>query len=369
MTRSVPFFDYKKAFLKDEEALADITRDVIRRGAFILQRDLFDLEESLAERTGARYAVGVGNATDGLFMLCRAAGFREGDEVLISSHTMIATAAGIRFTGAIPVPCEVGKDHQLDPVDAERRITARTRAIMPTQLNGRCADMESLQAVCKRHKLLLLEDSAQALGASYGHRYAGTFGLGGVISFYPAKTLGCLGDGGCVLTNDDAVHERLLRYRDFGRDARGEVICWALNSRLDNLQAAFLAHRLKKYDRMVARRREIAARYRERLSDLDSVVLPPGPSQESGRFDIFQNYEIEADHRDDLRSFLEKRGVGTLLPWGGKPVHLHRHLGFAQSLPFTERLFETVLLLPMNAFLENDDVAFVCDQIRAFYQA
>lgn len=367
--RTVPFFRYPFVFTEDEAGLLEVIRDVGRRGAFILQRDLEQFEQHLADYLGAKYVLGVANATDGLHLAVRAAGIGPGDEVIFSSHTMVATAAAIHFAGATPVPVECGPDHLIDADAAAGAITPRTRAIMPTQLNGRTADMEALQRLAERHGLVVIEDAAQALGSRFRGRAAGTFGLAGVISFYPAKLLGCLGDGGCVVTNDRAMYEALYRLRDHGRGEDGEVGGWGLNSRLDNLQAAILDYKFRDYDRVVARRRAIAAHYRRRLEGLPQIVLPPGPEDDGDHFDVYQNYEIEAEQRDELRAFLQQRGVGTLLPWGGKAVHQFPKLGLAARLPYTERLFTRVLMLPMNTSLTDDEVDYVCDQICAFYQS
>lgn len=368
LSRTIPFFDYPFLFTSEEAELVALFRSVGRRGAFILQQDLRQFESHLAAFTGARHALGVGNATDGLLIALRAAGAGPGDEVIFASHTMVATASAIHFAGAIPVPVECGPDHLLDPAAAEAAITSRTRALLPTQLNGRTADMKALGAIARRHGLVIVEDAAQALGSRFQNQCAGTFGAASAISFFPAKLLGCLGDGGAVLSNDDAVADRMLQLRDHGRRADGEIVSWGLNSRLDNLQAAILDFRLKAYSRVIERRRELARLYRERLALLEQLVLPRGPDGDPDHFDVFQNYEIEARDRDGLRAFLQARGIGTLIPWGGKAVHQWPALGFAVSLPYTEHLFERLLLLPLNLSLTNDDIHQVCDGIHAFYR-
>ena len=188
------------------------------------------------------------------------------------------------------------------------------------------------------------------------------------ISFYPAKTLGCLGDGGCVVTNDDRLARQLRLLRDHGRDEEtGEVLLWGLNSRLDNVQAAILVHKLERYDQTIERRRELAKLYEKHLNTITELVLPPGPDTDPVHFDIFQNYEIEAQRRDALRAYLRQRGVDTLIQWGGKAVHQFQALGLKASLPFTERLFERMIMLPMNQFLSDDDVEYVSDVVRDFY--
>jgi dTDP-4-amino-4,6-dideoxygalactose transaminase len=370
---AVPFFDYRHGFLSEEEELIEIFRDVGRRGAFILQDDLRRFERHLETLLGARHALGVANATDGLHLALRAAGVGPGDEVIFCSHTMAATAAAIHFAGATPVPVECGADHLIDPASAAEAVTPRTRALLPTQLNGRTANMDALLALAARHGLVIVEDAAQALGARFRGQAAGTFGAAGAISFYPAKVLGCLGDGGAVVTSDAEVYERLEQLRDHGRGAGGEIVSWGLNSRLDNLQAAILDWRLTRFAATVERRRALAALYQERLQGIEQLRLPPGPVElerdgKEEHFDVFQNYEIEAIRRDELRSHLASCGIGTLLPWGGKAVHQWEHLGFHQRLPFTEKLFERVLLLPLNLSLTGSDVEKVCEAIEEFYR-
>jgi dTDP-4-amino-4,6-dideoxygalactose transaminase len=369
LARAIPFFPYPQVFLPEEDDLVGIFRDVGRRGAFILQEDLRRFEENLARFLGGRRVIGVANATDGLLIALLAAGVERSTEVIFSSHTMVATAAAIHFAGAIPVPVECGADHLMDAAAAGAAITSRTSAILPTQLNGRTADMDALGQLASRHGIRLIEDAAQALGSRFQGQCAGTFGAAAAISFFPAKLLGGLGDGGAVVTNDDSVAERVAALHDHGRDAAGNVTRWGLNSRLDNLQAAILDYRLRKYDAVVERRRELARAYDTALDGVAEVVRPPAPDADAAHFDVYQNYEIEAERRDGLREFLTARGIGTLLPWGGKAVHQFEALGLENwRLPATERLFERVLLLPMHAWLTDDDVEVIAGAVRAFYR-
>ncbi len=365
--KSVPFFNYPHVFTNDEKGMLSVISNVGSRGAFIMQKDLDDFESNLEAFTGSKYVVGVANATDGLQMGLMAGGIAHGDEIIFCSHTMVATASAIHFAGAIPVPVEAGPDHLINVDAIEPAITPRTKAIIPTQLNGRTAKMDTLQAIADKHGLEIYEDAAQALGSKYKEKCAGTFGVASCISFYPAKVLGCLGDGGAVLTNDENVYKKLLLLRDHGRDENGDVVLWGFNSRLDNLQAAILDYQLKQYNKVIERRRDIARMYQNRLDHLNQITLPESPGSDPDHFDIFQNYEIEAKNRDYLKSFLSENGVGTLIQWGGKPVHLFRNLGFTQNLPFTEGLFEKLLMLPMNMSLSDDDIHYVCDCIIKFY--
>jgi dTDP-4-amino-4,6-dideoxygalactose transaminase len=365
--RAVPFFNYRGAFAAEEEAYVAIFRDVLRRGAFIQQQDLVEFETRLAQYLGVRHAIGVGNATDGLLMSFRAAGLTPGDEVVFPSHTMVASPAAAAQCGGVVVPVDCRDDHLVDPAAMEVAITPRTRFLLPVHLNGRTCDMDAVLAVARKHSLTVIEDAAQALGSKFRGRFAGTFGTAAAFSFYPAKILGCMGDGGAVVTNDDEIARRVRLMRDHGRDERGEVQAWGLNSRLDNLQAAILDHGLRGFDRTIRRRRELAALYQRELGALPQLRLPPAPGSESDHFDVFQNYEIEAERRDELREYLRANRVGTLIQWGGKAVHQFQALGLRASLPRTERLFTRCLMLPLNLTLSDEDVEFVCRHIREFY--
>ena len=365
---TIPFFNYRGAFSSREEEFIDIIRDVLRRGAFIQQRDLAEFEDALARYLGVSHALGVGNATDGLIFAYRAAGIGSGDEVIFPSHTMVASAAAVAHVGATPVPVDIGADHLIDPDAIEAAMTERTRAIMPVQLNGRTCDMDAIERIAAANNLLIIEDAAQALGSKFKGRFAGTFGVAAAFSFYPAKILGCFGDGGAVVTNDAEIARKITLLRDHGRNENGEVEMWGFNSRLDNLQAAILHAQFRDYDEIITRRRSIAALYDSLLSDLNELVLPPSPDSDASHFDVYQNYEIEADRRDELRDYLSEKGIGTILQWGGTPVHQFKGLGFEVSLPATERFFERCLMLPMNMMVTDDEVRYISATIRAFYR-
>ena len=239
---------------------------------------------------------------------------------------------------------------------------------MPVQLNGRTCDMDALQAVADKHGLLIVEDAAQAIGSKFKGKAAGTFGIAAEISLYPAKILGCFGDGGVLLTNDAEMARKMSLLRDHGRDETGLVVTWGLNSRLDNLQAAVLNVKLQQLDAEIERRRTIARMYRDGLEGLEDMVLPPGPDDDSDHFDVYQNYEVEAGRRDELRAQLEKDGIRTIIQWAGKPVHQFDGLGFKNvHLPFTDKLFTRCFLLPMNTSLTDEEVGYICDRARSFY--
>ncbi len=343
--------------------------DVLSRGAYILQKDLMNFEDNIQKLIGAKHAIGVADGTNALKLALLAAGIGGGDEVIMCSHTYIATAASAHFTGASPILVECGKDHMIDPKSVENAITSKTKAIMPTQLNGRTCDMNALQDIADRYSLIIIEDAAQALCSKYKNKCAGTFGKAGTFSFYPAKLLGCFGDGGAVVTNDDSMAESIRLLRDHGRNSEGEVVSWGTNCRLDNVQAAILNLKLETFLEDISRRRQIAELYNEALKDIDQIVLPPGPNDDSVHFDVYQNYELETEKRDELKMFLVDRGIGTLIQWGGKAVHQLSGLGFEKvKLPIVEEMTQRFLMLPMHTALEDDEVSYICESIREFHK-
>jgi len=368
VNRKVPFFDYPRLFLDDKKELIEILEDVGSRGAYILQRDLVEFEKKLANYTNSKFAVGVGNATDGLELAWLAIGLKKGDEVIISSHTMIATASAIITAGGTPVPVDIGEDNLIDIDAVANAITKNTVGISPTQLNGRTCDMESIMNIANNKGLSVVEDAAQALGSKFKNQSAGTFGDAGSFSFFPAKVLGALGDGGGVVTNKKEIYEKVFQLHDHGRDAHGEVQSWGRNSRLDNLQAAILNKRFDRYEKVIKRRREIASIYNEQLSVLEELKLPPAPIENGDHFDVYQNYELQAESRDLLRNYLAEVGIGTIIQWGGKGVHQWEVLGFEIRLPKTEDFFKKCLMLPMNMFISDEDVFYVCESIINFYR-
>jgi dTDP-4-amino-4,6-dideoxygalactose transaminase len=365
--KSIPFFPYSQLFTAKEAELTQVMVDVCRRGAYILQKDCREFEAALAQFMGVKHAFGCANGTDAIIIGLKAAGIGPGDEVILPSHTYIATAAAVHMVGGTPVLAELGADHMLDAADVEKHITPKTKAIMPVQINGRTCDMDALQAVADRHGLMIVEDAAQGLGSKFKGRSAGTFGRFGTISFYPAKLLGCFGDGGAIVTNDDAMAAKIALLLDHGRNAEGRVVAWGYNSRLDNLQAAVLNFKLKSFPQEIERRRAVAARYQAGLGDLKEMTLPPAPGADPRHHDVYQNYEVEGDRRDELRAHLEANGVRTIIQWAGTPVHQFRELGFTVNLPRTDRFFERCFMLPMNAAITDEEVDYIVQLIRAFY--
>ena len=366
--KKIPFFEYPKLWNDYKIEYISIIDKVASSGGFILQKELSEFETNLTNFTGANYSVGVGNATDAMEIFLEAIDLKKGDEIIISSHTMLATASAIKVAGGIPVPVDIGDDNLICPKSIEEAITPNTVGIMPTQLNGRVCNMDKIKEIADKHSLFIVEDAAQALGARFKGQHAGTFGLASCISFFPAKVLGCFGDAGAVLVNDKNLYHKIFQIHDHGRDVDGEVKRWGRNSRLDNIQAAILSHKLKTYDKVIERRRSVAQMYQDLLNDLEEVQLPPPPNKNPDHYDVYQNYEISADKRDELKNYLSEKNIGTLIQWGGKGIHHFQNLGFTQVLPNTDTFFKRCIMLPMNLFISDGDVDYICKSIKEFYR-
>lgn len=364
----VSFFDYSRVYASEGSRYDSVLKDVLYRSDFILRHDLQNLEKELAQYIGIGHVIGVANGTDAIWLALLAAGIKPGDEVILPSHTYVATAGAVKTIGGIPVLADCGDDHLIDPKSVKNAISANTKAFITVQLNGRTAKMEPLIDIADQYNLTIVEDSAQGLGSRYKGKMAGSFGTAGTYSFFPAKVLGCFGDGGAVVTNNDNIAEKIRLLRDHGRDQKGVIHCWGFNSRLDNIQAAILLEKLKTFDRDIARRRQIAKLYHQGLNDIPSLILPEAPDKDPEHFDTYQNFEMEViEKRDKLREFLAKEGVGTIIQWGGKALHQIKELNFREiNLPRTNLLFQRAIMLPMNQYLTDIEVEYVIGKVREF---
>lgn len=342
-------------------------RDVLAAGDLMMRHQLDDFEQHLAEFVGTEHAVGVSNCTDGLRLTLEALDIGAGDEVITVAHTFVATMAAIHQVGATPALVDVGPDHNMDVGQLEAAVTSRTKAIIPVHLNGRLCRMDAVMEVAKAHDLLVVEDSAQALGGAYDGIRGGAWGIAAAFSFYPAKLLGAYGDAGIVVTSDAELAARVRALRDHGRVSKTELNGWGYNCRLDNLQAALLDVKLRHLPAWLERRRHLAGMYDELLQGISEVKRPPAPN--GGRHhDVFQNYVVEAERRDELFTHLAEHGIETLISWP-VPMH-HQPLGLDHfQLPVTEALSRGVISLPLYPELEDEQVVEVADAVRGFYSA
>jgi len=368
----VPFFDWKALYAERAEEYRRIIDETASAGGFILQAAVDAFETALAAYLGVRHAIGLSDCTNAILLGLRASGLKPGDEVIMPGHGFIAAAQSIHFAGGAVVPVELkDRDWLIDPDAIRAAITPYTRAIMAVHVNGRVCDMAAIRAIADDRGLLVVEDAAQALGATIDGVPAGRFGQWGAFSFYPSKTLGCFGDAGALVTDDDAIAERVRAMRNHGagpdKIIPADCAIWGTNARIDNLHAAILTYKLGWYDQAIARRRAIAARYHDAFNGIAELDLPPSPDADPTRFDVFQNYEMCCDRRDKLRVHLTNLGIGTIVQWGGTGIHQFRNLGLERLLPRTDRFFARSLLIPMNHLLSDAQVGRVIDGVRGFF--
>ena len=321
---------------------------VMAASAYILGPEVAEFERAFAAHCGVQHCVGVGNGTDAIELMLRAAGVGPGDEVLVPANTFIATALGVLRAGARPVPVDCDRWFLMDPRRIEERISPRTRALLPVHLFGQFADMEAICEIGARHGLLVFEDAAQAQGARRGGRGCGGFGAAAATSFYPGKNLGAYGDGGAVLTASADLASRLRRLRNWGSERKYHHPEIGFNSRLDTLQAVVLAAKLRRLDAWNEARRRAAARYDERLATIDGVELPrtlPGNEH------VYHLYVVRVPRRDDVLGALAAEGIGAGVHYP-TPLHLHgalEHLGYRRGdFPEAERAAAEMLSLPIG---------------------
>ncbi|GFO68994.1 aminotransferase [Geomonas limicola] len=362
---NVPFLDLKSPYVELKNELDTAYRKVMESGYHIMGHELEAFETEFAAYCGTEHAVGVGNGLEALHLILRALDLGPGDEVLVPTNTYIASWLAITHTGAKPVPVEPDPaTNNMDPARVEAAITPRTKAILAVHLYGQTTDIDPILAVARRHKLKVIEDSAQAHGARYHGRRAGSLGDAAGFSFYPGKNLGACGDGGAVTTNDPELARRVKVLRNYGSHVKYHNESLGFNSRLDELQAALLRVKLAKLDDWNERRRKLARRYLEKLAGVPGLVLPSVPTWAEPVWHLFV---VRTAKREQLQKKLAEAGVGTLIHYP-VPPHLqpaYAALGYQRgNFPISEELADQVLSLPMGPHLSEADQDHVVAEVR-----
>jgi dTDP-4-amino-4,6-dideoxygalactose transaminase len=369
----VPFYDATREYALYKDTFDGAIAEVIASGAFILGKQVGDFEDAVRSYTGTKYAVGVANGSDALVITSDILGFKQGAEVITPVFTFFASTSCIARLGGTPVFCDVDEDtFCMDMQDAENRITEHTKGILPVHLFLQIADMNRCMELAEHHHLYVLEDAAEAFGMKTlykgEYKHSGVIGDFGVFSFFPTKTLGGYGDGGMIVTNDEALYLKAKSYRVHGSSIRYHHDYIGYNSRLDTLQAAVLQIKLAHIDAGIAKRAHHAAQYRELLQNVTEVKLP---FIKDGNREVNYVFCIQAERRDELERYLKEKGIGISIYYP-VPLHLQKcfaYLGYKKGdFPVAERLCEKVLALPMFPELTEDEVSYVCGQIRRFYK-
>jgi dTDP-4-amino-4,6-dideoxygalactose transaminase len=360
----IPFVDLKAQYASIKDEVAEAIRGVLESVQFVGGKQLALFEREFAAFCDVKYAMGVANGTDALHLALWALGIRNGDEVITTANTFIATAAAIAATGAQPVFVDINpQTYTIDPAMIEPAITGRTKAIIPVHLFGQSADMQPILEIARRHSLYVVEDAAQAHGAEYRGARMGSIGDIACFSFYPGKNLGAYGDGGCITTNSDRLAECVEQLRDHGRITKHEHAVVGFNSRLDTLQAAILRVKLRRLEQWNSNRQRIASWYAAELANAGVKT----PSVQDGSTHVYHLYVIESEERDILQMRLATAGVSTGIHYP-IPIHLQpafAYLGYRKGdLPRSEQSAERLLSLPMFPELTPKQVSTVAELVR-----
>jgi len=366
----VPFLDLKETYLALEDEIDAAVKSVLKGGWYILGENVRRFEAEFAAYCGCRHCVGVGSGMDALELMLKAHGIGPGVEVIVPANTYIATALAVSRVGAIPILIEPDPNTcNLDPSRIEPALTPKTRAVMAVHLYGQTADMTTIQSICQKHDLKLLEDAAQAHGAMHHGIKAGALGDGAGFSFYPGKNLGAFGDGGAVVTNDPNVADYVRTARNYGSEKKYYNALKGMNSRLDELQAAVLRVKLKHLDPWNQRRSEIAQLYRDQIEPQGSELVLP--HVEDGNQHVWHLFTIRSTRRNELQAFLKNRGIGTLIHY---PVPLYRQEAYKElrhlndSFPISNAISEQILSLPMGPHLSREAALHVCEELNRFFK-
>ncbi|MFN7181254.1 MAG: DegT/DnrJ/EryC1/StrS family aminotransferase [Planctomycetota bacterium] len=364
----VPLVDLKSEYKFIQDEIKNAIQEVMANGDFILGKAVEEFESNFAKYIGTNFAVGVASGTDALYLSLKALNLEKDAEVITPSFTFIATVLAIVNAGLKPVLVDVSeKDYCIDVFQLEKKITKKTKVIIPVHLYGYPCNLDKVSELCRENKVYLIEDACQAHGTMYKNKKIGSFGIAGCFSFYPSKNLGGYGDGGMITTNDPKINENLRYLRNYGQTSKYEHTYFGINSRLDTLQASILNIKLKYLDQWNKKRREKASYYRQLLKDLP-VILPPEDTPDT--YKIYHVFVIRTKKRDELYKYLRENNVGTVIHYPA-PIHFQKsfkELFGNERYPVSESLSREVLSLPLNPFISENKIEYICKLITDIFQ-
>lgn len=361
----VPYINLGLQHKKDKEAILAKVAELLDSGMFILGEEVKKFEETFAELCQTKYAVGVANGTDALMLAMRSLGIGKGDEVITAPNSYLASASSIELIGATAVFADVRDDFNLDPIEVEKKITPKTKAIIAVHLTGRPADMDAINEIACKHGIIVIEDSAQAVGAKLNGKPTGGLGFIGCFSLHPLKNLAAIGDAGIITTNDEKTYQWLLKARTHGMKSRDECEFWSLNSRIDAVQAAILNVKIKNLNNWTSRRRSIAKKYSESFGNLVQV-----PVENENEYSVYHTFIIQTDRRDELMAFLTKHEIDSKIHY---PIAIHQQEAALNNqsakgfYPVTDKQINQILTLPVYPELTDEQVDFICETIKKYF--
>lgn len=361
----IPYVNFNAQTSKVKKQLVEACSKVLDSGWFILGPEVQEFEKEAASYLQTEFCIGVSNGTDALIQALLAMGIGPGDEVITAPNSFIASASAIHLVGGTPVLADIDEDLNISAKAIENAITKKTKAVMPVHLTGRPCKMDDINAVAKKHNLLVLEDAAQSFGAKLNEKPVGSLGDIAGFSLHPLKNLHAFGDGGLVTTSNSKFYDQILKIRNLGLKDRNTCEFFAGNGRLDEIQAAMLRINLANLDEWTEERRKIAFRFNEELKDLVSV-----PVEGPGEHCVYQTYVLQADKRDELLDYLQKNGVDAKIHY---PFQIHNqpaaaHLGYKDAdFPVASKIKQKIISLPLYPGLTEEQQEHIIKSIRTFY--
>ncbi len=377
MKNRIPFFNLKRQTSKIQKQIGKKFKKILKSCQFVCGREVEKFEQKFANYIGTKYCICVNNGTTALFLSLLANNIKEGDEVIVPVNTFIATAQAVSLTGAKPVFVDIDeKNYLINLKEIEEKITKKTKAIIPVHLYGQnlygqTVNMEKLKKIAKKFNLLIIEDAAQAHGAEFKGKKAGSFGICGCFSFYPTKNLGCFGEGGAITTNQKNLAEKIKKLRNHGRENFNSLPeLMGGNFRMPEIQAAILSLKLKFLEKWNFLRRKKAFFYKKLLKDLEKQNLIKLPEEDPENLHVYHLFVIRAKKRDALKKFLEKRGIDTKIHY---PYLLHQvppysHIYKIFRFPIAEKISREILSLPFFPEITFKEIKFVSEMIHLFYK-
>ena len=362
-----PYVNLKLQWKKERSRLLPIIEKILSEGTYVIGKEVDNFEKNIAKFCGTKYAVAFNSGTDALTLGLMLLGVKKGDEVITPPNSFISSTSSIIHIGAVPIFADVLDDQNIDPKEIEKKITKKTKAIMPVHLTGRICDMKQIIKISKTYKIPIIEDAAQSIGSKYYNKPAGSFGELGCFSSHPLKNLNAIGDGGYITTNNKKIYNLVINLRNHGMNQRNIIKNFGYVSRMDNLQAAVLNYRLSKLDKIIKKRRENAKLYNTLLNH-NYVFIPPTHKYE---FHSYHTFVIQVKKRDKLKLFLEKNNIQTAIHYP-IPIHLQpaaKKFNYKKGqFKNTEEQSKKILTLPINQYLTVLEIKKICKLINKFYK-
>jgi len=362
----VELIDLRDRYKEEGKAIIKIVEKVLSKGNLILTKEVQNFEKSICKFTGAKFCLGLNSGTDALMMSLWSSGIKRGDEVITSPISFVATANSIIHVGAKPVFVDVGDDLNINPDLIEAAITKKTKAIMPVHWTGRVCEMDKIVKIAKKYKLKIIEDAAQATGAYYKGKHAGTFGKISAFSTHPLKNLNALGDGGFIITSEKKLYDKIKLYRSHGLEGRDDAKIIGVNSRLDSINAEVLSFRLKKLTNIINRRRKNINYYKKYINTNKVKILNDNKNEKNA----YVMFVTLAENRNKLQKYLKKFNIQSLLYYP-TPLHLHKSMKFLGykkgNLINAEKITSKVISFPHHQHLTEKQIKFVSEKINKFY--